>query len=92
MHQRSSPLEEVLVVVLVVVVTTASLEEQLERRFCNVHQRKRRGVAAVGVFAAAILACRCIRLTLGFMAEPWDYSHGQLLQYVSPSKKEEYVG
>eukprot|EP00957_Ditylum_brightwellii_P208062 15355681-Ditylum_brightwellii.AAC.1 len=37
------------------------------RRFCNVHQRKWRGGAAVGVFVAAILACRCSCLSLGFM-------------------------
>eukprot|EP00957_Ditylum_brightwellii_P155229 11817591-Ditylum_brightwellii.AAC.1 len=79
MHQRSSPLEEVLVVVVVVVVTTAGFEEQLERRFCNIHQRKWRGGAATGVFVAAILAYRCICLTLGFIAESWDCSHQQLL-------------
>eukprot|EP00957_Ditylum_brightwellii_P079804 6069317-Ditylum_brightwellii.AAC.1 len=58
MHQQSSPLEEVLVVVLVVVVTTAVLEEQLERRFYNVHWRKWRGAATIGVFVAAILVCQ----------------------------------
>eukprot|EP00957_Ditylum_brightwellii_P013279 1001759-Ditylum_brightwellii.AAC.1 len=89
MHRQSSPLEEVLVLVLVVVVTAAGFEEQLERRFCNVHWRKWRGGTTIGVFVVAILACRCIHLIFGFMAKLRDCSHQQLLQCVSPSKKEE---
>eukprot|EP00957_Ditylum_brightwellii_P023442 1769109-Ditylum_brightwellii.AAC.1 len=45
------------------------------RRFCNVHWRKWRGGAAIGVFVAVILACHCIRLSLGFMGGSQGCSH-----------------